>query len=130
MVKRYYFSAQPIDESGAIGYDPQVDPPTLKNVEFEALSAGDLLKDAEFAKWLDERQSGEAWDVTIEIEEVDVGMLSDGSLHREIEELIRGEVPDDKLESASVLLVDMGIRDVSEITDDDMDELRERGLTS
>jgi hypothetical protein len=54
--------------------------------------------------------------------------LSDGSLHAEIEDEIRGEVREDRLEEASTLLVDMGIRDVSEITPDDMDELRERGM--
>ena len=57
-----------------------------------------------------------------------MAMLSDGSLHEEIEHHLKGDVPDAKLEEASVLLVDMGIRDVSEITSDDMDELRERGL--
>lgn len=54
--------------------------------------------------------------------------LSDGSLHRELEEHLDGEVISDRLEEASILLVDMGIRDVSEITPDDMAELRERGL--
>jgi hypothetical protein len=54
--------------------------------------------------------------------------LSNGSLHTEIEEHLQGEVVADRLEEASVLLVDMGIRDVSEITPDDMEELRDRGM--
>lgn len=54
--------------------------------------------------------------------------LNDGRLHAEIEMYLQGEVVADRLEEASILLVDMGIRDVSQITPDDMEELRDRGM--
>jgi hypothetical protein len=60
-------TAQPINEHGEIGYDATVDPPTLKDVEFEGVTADDLLESVALSEWLNARKPGEAWDLTLEI---------------------------------------------------------------
>lgn len=55
----YILSAQPIDDHGRIDHDALV--------EFEGVSASDLIEDATFIAWLEARKPGEAWDLTLEV---------------------------------------------------------------
>lgn len=55
----FVLSAQPIDDRGAIDHE--------QSVEFVCASAGDLIEDVAFHEWLEAREPGEAWDLTLEV---------------------------------------------------------------